>query len=226
MSENKSQQQLDMNETLSKSEAFVVKNKKKLIGGVILIVVLVAGFMLYGNFVSGPKNEKAGTMLAKGQQYFATNEYDKALNGDGNGYIGFLKIIKEYSGTDAANLANLYAGLSFAQQDKAKEAIPYLEKFSTQDDDMVSAAAISALGNCYAKEKQLDKAVETLKKAAKLADNNSLSPIYLLEAGMILESQKKNSEAKDLYQQIKDNYYESPIAQEIDKYIERASTAK
>ena len=64
---------------------------------------------------------------------------------------------------------------------------------------------------------------KTLKKAAKLADNNSLSPTFLMQAGEILESQKKNKEALELYLQIKNNYYESLPYQDIDKYIERVS---
>lgn len=42
---------------------------------------------------------------------------------------------------------------------------------------------------------RLDKAVEHLKKAASMADNNSLSPTFLIQAGEILESQGKKDEA-------------------------------
>lgn len=223
MTDHKNPQTLDVNEALNKSEAFVVTHKKTLITCIAAVIVIIAGILLYHNFIVTPQNEKASTMLAKGQMYFANNDFNKALSGDSIGYIGFVKIINEYSGTDAANLAKLYAGLSYAQQNKIHEAIKYLEDYSPADDDMVSPAAIGTLGNCYAKAGQLDKAVETLKKAAQMADNNSLSPTFLLEAGQILESQKKNKEAVTLYQEIKDKYYESLPAQDIDKYIERAS---
>ena len=65
----------------------------------------------------------------------------------------------------------------------------------------------------------------TLKKAAKLADNGSLSPIFLMQAGELLESMGKADEALKLYQEVKDNYKNSMAVQqqEIDKYIERAS---
>ena len=97
---------------------------------------------------------------------------------------------------------------------------------------MVSPAAVAALGNAYAHLNQLDKAVDCLKKAAKLADeraddgvNNSLSPQFLMQAGEILESQNKKDEALVLYQDIKKRYLNSAQVQssEIDKYIERAS---
>ena len=60
------------------------------------------------------------------------------------------------------------------------------------------------------------------KKAAKMADNNTLSPVYLIQAGEILESQGKKAEALELYQQVKEKYVNSMQYQSIDKYIERA----
>lgn len=95
---------------------------------------------------------------------------------------------------------------------------------------MISPSAVAALGNAYAHVKQLDKAVEYLKKAASMADseaadntNNSISPIFLLQAGEILESQGKKSEALQIYQDIKTKYLNSAVSQDIDKYIERVS---
>ena len=40
------------------------------------------------------------------------------MKGDGAGYVGFTKIADEYSSTDAGNLANLYAGLCYANLGK------------------------------------------------------------------------------------------------------------
>ena len=88
---------------------------------------------------------------------------------------------------------------------------------------MISPAALGALGNAYAHLNQLDKAVSTLKKAAEQADNNSLSPTFLIQAGEILESQNKKDEALKLYQTVKEKYFNSMQYQTIDAYIERAS---
>ena len=107
--------------------------------------------------------------------------------------------------------------------EKWQEAISFIEKFDAKDDQMISPAALGALGNAYAHVDQLDKAVETLKKAAEKADNNSLSPTFLVQAGEILESQGKKEEALKLYQTVKDKYFNSMSYQTIDAYIERAS---
>ena len=220
------------NEAQPKSEAFLTKYRKPIFIAVAAIVIVIAGFFAYKSLFAGPREEKASTALAKGQEYFNNEIFDKALNGDGQGYAGFNAIASDYSGTDAANLAHLYAGLCYANLGKWKEAQQALDAYSPSSDAMVSPAAVAALGNVYAHLNQLEKAVSNLKKAAdmaasKAADgaNYSLSPIFLLQAGEILENQNKKDEALSLYQDIKKKYVTSPLvqSQEIDKYIERAS---
>lgn len=217
-------------ENLNSKVAFFDKNKKAVIAAIIAIVVIIAGIILYRNYVAIPHEAEASTALAKGQEYFGNMQYDKALNGDGVKFTGFLKVASDYSGTAAGNLANLYAGLCYANLDKWEDAVKFLDKYSTSDDQMISPAAMGALGNAYAHVKQLDKAVDALKKAANMADkraadgaNNSLSPTFLIQAGEILESQNKKDEALKIYQDIKKKYVNAAISQEIDKYIERVS---
>uniref|UniRef100_A0AB33JRG8 Tetratricopeptide repeat protein n=1 Tax=Prevotella sp. GTC17262 TaxID=3236797 RepID=A0AB33JRG8_9BACT len=232
MSKQNEQGVFEANETLNKSEAFFDKYKKAIIGAVIALIVIIVAFFLYKAYVAGPREEKASTELGKGQEYFNNEMFDKALNGDGAGYAGFVKIADDFSGTDAANLANLYAGLCYANLEKWNDAVKYLDQYSPADDSMISPAAVAALGNAYAHVNQQDKAISNLKKAASMADsegndgvNVSLSPTFLLQAGELLENQGKKEEALKIYQDIKSKYVNSALvqSQEIDKYIERAS---
>lgn len=223
MTEKKhTQDPLNVDEALSTSEAFLLKNKNLLLGIVAAIVVVVAGVLGYKHFISAPKELKAAEAIFKGEQYFGADNYEIALNGDSIGYAGFVKLADEFSGTDAGNLANAYAGICYAQLGKYEDAIKFLDKFSA-DDYFVAPAIIGTLGNCYAQVGQLDKAAATLLKAADKANSVSLSPIYLLQAGQILEKQGKNAEAVEAYKQIKTKYANSYQAMDIDKYIERAS---
>ena len=219
-------------ESLNIHEAFFLKYKKAIAIAVVAIIVVIAGIFVYVSQVSGPREDKASTMLGKGQVYFQNEMFDQALNGDGAGYVGFAKIANDYSGTKAGNLANLYAGLCYANLGKWAEAEQSLDAFSAKGDQMISPAAQAALGDAYAHLKQLDKAVDAFKKAADMADskadddtNNSLSPTFLIKAGEILESQNKKEDALAIYQDVKKKYVNSMLVQsgEIDKYIERAS---
>jgi predicted negative regulator of RcsB-dependent stress response len=200
---------------VAKTEAFFEKNKKTIIGCLAAVVIIIAGIILFNNFYLTPRANEASTELAKSQTLFEQQQYDKALE-------GFQKVAADYSSTGAGNLAQLYIGICQANLGKWQEAVDALESFSGKDDQMITPAAEGALGNAYANLNQLDKAVEHLKKAAKMADNNTLSPTFLIQAGEILESQGKKAEALELYQQIKEKYQNSMQYQTIDKYIERA----
>ena len=208
---HKTEDQAFSTNALDKSTQFIEKNKKIFIGVLIGIIVVIAGIYSYVNFISKPRAEKASYLLSKGQNYFAAGNFDVALNGDNTDFRGFL------------NLANLYAGLSYAQKGDAKDALTYLDKYDEKGDRLISPAVVSARGNCYAQLGQIDKAISLLKKAAAEADNNSLSPIFLIQAGELLESQNKTDEALKLYQEVKQKYPKAPYAESIDKYIQRVS---
>lgn len=212
-----------MDHHIKSSEALIDKYKKPVMAGLAVVVVAVAGFFLYKSFILEPKNQKANEALFKGEQYFAMNDYERALKGDSTGYKGFIYIAEEYSSTKAGNLARLYAGMSYAQSGNYQEAVKYLESYDKCDDEMITPAAVGVLGNCYAQLNQLDKATETLLKAAEMADNNTLTPMYLQQAGEIFESQGNTDKALNCYNEIKNKYSQSMQAVEIDKYIERLS---
>ena len=196
---NKTEQVLESTENINNREAFFMRYKKAILIAVAAIIVVIAGVFLYISQISGPREEKASTALSKGQTYFNNEMFEQAVNGDGAGFVGFAKLADEYSGTKAGNLANLYAGLCYANLGKWAEAQKSLDAFSTEGDLADSKAEDDA--------------------------NNSLSPTFLIKAGEVLESQGKKDEALKIYQDIKKKYVNSMLVQsaEIDKYIERAS---
>lgn len=207
------------------SEAAFLKYRKQIIIAVIAIIVIVGGYFLYRNLVALPQQEQANTELAKSQTLFNAQQYDNALK-------GFQKIQSDYSSTDAGNLANLYIALCYAHKAKPDwaKALEYAQQFKTSDDQEISPASQMALGDIYANNNQNDKAVESFKKAAELADkeadnntNLSIAPLALRKAGIILESEGKKQDALAIYQDIKKKYVNSAIFQDIDKYIARAS---
>ena len=216
------QDPLDLEVAMSSSEAFIIKYKNKFLAGIAAIVIVVGGVLGYQHFIAEPNGKKASEALFKGEQYFMADNYEFALNGDSLGYEGFLKVADEFSGTDAGQLANAYAGICYAQLGQYENAVKFLDKFNA-DDQLVSPALMGTLGNCYAQLGQFDKGAATLMKAANKADSQALSPIYLIQAGQIYEKLGKKSEALSAYQTVKDKYFNSYHAMEIDKYIERAS---
>lgn len=228
---NANQQPLDVDAALSQSEAFIIRYKKQFMTAVIAaLVVIGAGFGLH--YLQQTRENKAQTQLALGQEYFVQGDYEKALNGDGKDFLGYIKIADGNTFTDAANLAHAYAGICYARMGKTAEAIKQLESFSPQGDASISPAILCTLANCYATNKQIDKAIDTFKTAADKADNAAFSPMCLMEAARLLESQGKKEEANKLYTRVQEDYAASMQGQpqmqggrfaapEIDKFIER-----
>lgn len=204
-------------EVLSKSEAFVLKYKSKIIAAIVAIFVVVTGIILYNNYVVEPAEKEAAEALFPAQQLFNAGSFQEALDGDGTN-LGLIAITDEYSSTKSGNLANAYAGMALAQLGRYEEAISYLEKFSG-DDLMVGPAAIGTLGNCYAQTGDNKAAIKNFLKAAAEADNNTISPYYLLQAAFMHEQAGEKNEALELYQEIKSEYPASLQAADIDKYI-------
>ena len=223
--QKKTNEALNVEDALTQSEAFLIKNKKTIIGAILAIIIIIAGIVMYKNLYAEPREEKAQAALFKGQEYFEQDAYEQALNGDSIGFVGFLKVADDFSGTKAANLAKAYAGICYAQLGKYEEAVKMLDSFNGKD-QMVAPAILGAAGNCYAQLGQLDKAASTLMSAADKADNNTLSPIFLMQAGEILVKQGKYDDAVDAYTKIKDKYFQSYQAMDIDKYIEQAKLMK
>lgn len=148
---------------------------------------------------------------------------DKLLKGEAK-FPGLLKLAA--GGGNAGNLANYMAGVCYFQLGNYKEAIKYLEAFSPKSDNSISPVAISALANAYAADGQVDKAIAAFNEAADKADNETLTPLYRVEAAKLLESQKKKAEAHAIYVNVKKEYpqygaQQGMMTSEIDKYIER-----
>lgn len=201
-------------------EGFIQKNLKKI--GICVAGLLVCAFVCIGAYYYFDKqNKKAAEALYPCEQLFQKGDYEKALNGDGQEVLGLLEVAKKFGSTKSGNVAKLYAGLAYAHTGKFEDAEKYLKDFDAKDDAMISPAALGALGNVYAELGQNDKAVATLQKAAKKADNSVLSPLYLVQAGEILEAEGKTAEALKLYEEVKANYRGSMQGQEIEKYIQR-----
>lgn len=210
----------EIDETIKVSTSFIEKNFKTLaaaIGGVLAVIIIA---LVVNQYYIQPKKAEAADNIAVAQQLFIAGNYEQALNGDGTN-PGFLQVIDQYGSTPSGNIARLYAGLCYAHTDKAEEAVKFLEDYDLCDDQMVSNAALAALGNCYAQLGQNEKAASTLLKAAKRANSTTLSPLFYLQAGQIYESLGNKDKALECYETIKNDYPQSMQRQDIDKYIER-----
>ena len=189
------------------------------------VAVLTIGYLLYGKFIVEPKEEEATTNMFAAQQNFqqavsgvaSDSLFTLALNG-AEGKFGFVDIAKEYSGTEAGNLANYYAGISFLNTGKYNEAIASLEQFNS-DDEIISVLAKGAIGDAYSQLNQPEKAVEFYVKASEMNKNEFTTPRFLLKAGQTSLTLNKKADALKYFNDIKENYESSPEASNVDALI-------
>ena len=211
--------------TASKTEDFVAKNQRIIIGVVGAIALLTVGYLTYQKFVAAPKQDEAATEMFVAQQNFqkatdgvsSDSLYKLALNGS-EGKFGFVKIADEYSGTDAGNLANYYAGISYLNTGKYTEAIDYLGKFKS-DDIVLSALAKGAIGDAYSQNNQPKEALENYIKAAEANKNDFTTPRFLLKAGKTALALGNKVDALKYFTDIKENFDASPEAASVDVLI-------
>jgi tetratricopeptide (TPR) repeat protein len=207
------------------SERFLEKYQKQILTGVCAVVLIGIAVWAYGNFYLEPKNKEAQGALFRGERYFESRQDSLAIYGDGNGYIGFEAIIREYGSTKAGNLAHYYAGISYSRLGKYEQAITHLKDFSASD-DMVTAAAKGVLGDCLDNIGKTEEAAKYFVEAAKRADNVVQSPIYYKKAGIAYRELKNYDKVIEVFTTLKNNYINSTESADADKYIEEAKLLK
>ena len=202
----------------SNVEHFILQNKKMVtyVASAVLGVVLlgIAFFWWKGN-----REKEAQGKMFYAQQLFELDSFKQALKGDGAHY-GFLKVKDKYGMTKAANLCDYYIGVCYLKTGEPKKALDYLKSFSTSE-EIAQSQAYSLIGDAYSETGDMKSAIDFYKKAADNLDNESLTPFYLLKAGMALEHEKNAKEAKDIYEKLKENYPNSQAGRQAEAYIAR-----
>ncbi len=210
----------DLQQEQSSTENFFKKNQKSLTYALVAAIVLIGGFFGYSELYQKPREAKAADAMFMAEKYFANDSSNFVLNGDGQSK-GVLYIIKEFSGTKAANLAKYYAGVSYFRMNDFNKSIEYLKDFST-DAKQIQAVAYGTLGDAYASLNKVDEAVSHYKKAGEyFPEDEAISSEYLFRAAAYLELNNKTDEAIELYTKIKNEYPKSEKGFMADKYINR-----
>ncbi len=214
-----------LDQTASRSEAFVSQYQNFILIAVAVVVTGVLGYLAYDSFVAQPKAAEAVNELNQAQYFFelAVNStesdslYRLALEG-GEGKYGFLDIIDNYSGTPAAKLATYSAGMAYLNLKEYENAINYLDNFSS-DDVMLSALSKGAIGDAFAQLEQPDEAFEYYVQAANASDNAFSTPKYLFKAALLGAQIGKADQALSFFKRIKEEYPQAPEAARVDVQI-------
>ncbi len=217
---NKTQENIQaVEEVLSRTEMFLEKNQKVILYILGAIAVIIGGYYGYQRLIRLPNVREAQEKMFIAEKYFEKDSLNLALNGDGLN-LGFLDIIDDYGRTPSGNLARFYAGAIYLKQGQYDEAIKLLKKFKAKD-PMVGPSALRMLGDACLELNKPAEAVSYYLEAAEKANNEFLTPEFLMRAGLTYEIMKDWKKALDVYLRIKKEYPATFRTNQIDKYIAR-----
>lgn len=211
---------IDVEQTIEKAEQYFEENKKSL--SIILgtISVLVGGYFVWTKLYMAPMEEDARSKMYMAEKYFENDSLDKAIHGDGKN-PGFKEIAEKFSITSTGNLAHYYLGLCYLHKGQFEDAIKELKEYDGNDDFLVSMA-IGAQGDAYSELGKTEEAIEHYLKAAEKDENNFTTPIYLMKAATLYESQGDYKQALRIYERLKTDFPEVREGRDAEKYISRA----
>ena len=201
---------------LSKTELWIEEHQK-LIYGIIAAVLVIAGVIWGLKALNDKKDRNASSEIFTAQKYFEQENYEAALNGDGN-YLGFIDVYDSYSGTKTGKLAAYYAGICDMKLGNFNEAIDYLKKYNGKD-EILAPMAFGAIGDCYMELDNVGAAADYYSKAANKSKNEFTGPMFLSKAGLTYEILGDYANALKCYKALKADYPLSNEAFEINKSI-------
>lgn len=230
-----------LDETASKTEEWVAGNQKYIFIGIGAIAVVLLGYLIYSKVFSAPQEQEAANEVFQANSYFNealnVNLNDQMVNGlatrdslfnlalqGGEGKYGYLNIIKNYPGTNAANLANYSAGIAYLSLNDYEKAIDHLSEFKSSD-IIIGAKAKGALGDAFVQLGQLDVALEYYEKAFNHSNNEATTPMYLLKAGITALDLGEAGKALQYFNRIESeyaNFKNTADGKMLDVYIGKA----
>lgn len=182
------------------------------------IIVVVVAIVLYSSYYVAPRNVTAADKLATCVRYFEQDSFALALNGDGANE-GLAEIVDNYGVTETADLAAFYAGVCEYRLGNFEQAIKYLDRFDAKTVNL-EPANITLIGDCYVSLNDYNKAVKYFERAAAI-DNDLTAPRALNKAGICYEEMGNYTAAEKCYTTIKDKYFATQLAGEMEKRIAR-----
>ncbi|WP_299890642.1 tetratricopeptide repeat protein [uncultured Lacinutrix sp.] len=217
-----------LDETASRTEDFVAANQKYIFIIIGVVAALVLGYLGFKEFVTKPAQEEAMNEMYHAQKQFndavngisSDSLYSVTLNGS-EGKFGMLDIMKEYSGTPAANLAKYYAGMSYLNLKDYKNAVSMLDDYKAED-EATGPLAKGAIGDAFVQLNQKEDALKYYIDAAKMRDNELTTPTYYYKAGTIALELGKATEALGYFNIIKEKYPSTTEASSVDVFIGKA----
>ena len=201
---------------ISPSDGFSPENLLKFLKSKIKHIVLffmVAAVILFYFLAYRPMKAKSDSKLNSDMFYsvfnFEDEKYDLALQGD-KYHKGFLDAIKANPNCKAADLAHLYAGISFLNKKEYQEAINHLSKFN-QKDLILRPLCLSLIGDALSQQGKHSEAVAKYLAASTEKPNKTFTPYLMIKLAIQYAHLGEKEKAINTLSKIVKKYPQSPI---------------
>ena len=184
MSKKLSKEELEQDLLIEYSSRFVHfynQNKAAVLGGSIGFVVVIA--LIIGYFIYSVQQEnEAQILLGSAEQALMNGDFERALYGDDEALtLGFMQIARNYSRTDAGNLAIYYAALAEYELGNFEDSLAHIENYRPPR-GILGVAPISLHAIILLELEMYDEAASVFERAAEWDRNSATTPYNLLEA--------------------------------------------
>jgi len=131
----------------------------------------------------------------------------------------FTKVADKYPKTNPGKLARYYEALGLEDLERHNQALEQLKKISGYSDKELAAMAQYQMATIYARTGKTDEAIKMYRALAEQQTALVPRPLVQLElAGLLRNSNPK--EAASIYQQIKKDFPDTPIADQADRGLD------
>ena len=158
---------------------------------------------LLADYQQSPLAERAALQL--GDVRLDRGRYPQAAE-------AYRRYLEQYKDADDRYRAQFGVGFALQNQDQLDEAREWYSRVTQSHNGETAARAQYQIGTLYIKQKQPEKAVDELMKVDIIYDAPKWAATALVEAGGVLETQKKPEEAAKLYGRVLDDYPDTEAA--------------
>jgi predicted negative regulator of RcsB-dependent stress response len=196
----------------------------------VLIVLLIAVAAYFGwRFYSDRQNLHASAALDTAMKTYNSPLRSSAPPGDTGETIypsedaradaasqQFLVAANKYPNTNPGRLARYYAALCLEDLSRYNQALEELKKIAPGKDKELAAMAEYQMANIYTRTGKTDDAIKAYRAVADMHAVLVPRPLALLELADLLR-QKSPAEAAGIYQQVKNEYPNTPVADRAER---------
>ncbi|MDX1622997.1 MAG: tetratricopeptide repeat protein [Gemmatimonadota bacterium] len=174
---------------------WVETHGKQVVGGLVVLVLLIAGFFVWRNMERGAEEQAARDYLQARQAYFAGN-FPLAAND----LSGFLD---RHGGSSYADDAHFFLADAYYKAGQPERAIEELREFFEQrGDSPFTDNARRLLAAVYQQTGRYDQAIETYREAIESAEYDELEIQLRRSLAKVFEAREQTDLAADQYRKI------------------------